>query len=65
MKNNLLMIILIILLIADIAFTGWVKWTTDKTAARLADEQQTFAADVKQTLTVQDAMLNRLMHPGL
>ncbi len=65
MKNNLLIIILIILLIANIAFTGWVKWTADKTAARLADEQQTFATDIKNNLAVQDAMLNRLMHPGL
>jgi len=63
--KNLLLIILIILTVADLAFTGWVKYSVDKTAARLADEQQTFAADVKQTLTVQDAMLDRLMHPGL
>ena len=65
MKKNVLMIVIIILLAANLAFTGWVKWTADKTAARLANEQQTFATEIKNTLTVQDAMLDRLMHPGL
>lgn len=65
MKNNALMIVIILLLAANLAFTGWVKYSFDKTAARLEAKQQTFMTDMKNTLTVQDAMLDRLMHPGL
>ena len=65
MKNNALMIVIIVLLAANLAFTGWVIYSFDKTAARLEAKQQNFMTDMKNTLTVQDAMLDRLMHPGL
>ena len=65
MKKNALMIAIIVLLAANLAFTGWVKYSFNKTAARIEATQQTFATDMKNTLAVQDAMLDRLMHPGL
>jgi uncharacterized protein YxeA len=64
MKKNILSIIIIVLLIGNLAFSAWLKCSMDTANAALATQQKEFQTEIKGTLAVQDAMLDRLMHPG-